>query len=94
MRRHLFEVMKRYVLEVLKVDGNSVDGIETKQCDGRSGVRFARASKPPVQPTQPQIHGVLLSPSLRRAGSETDHCHNLLTRLRMSGAIPILPTPS
>jgi hypothetical protein len=91
MRRHLFELMICYALEVLKSEGNSVDGLETKLCGGRSGVGFARRSKPPVQPTQPPIHGALLSPSLRRAERETDHCHNPLTRLGMSGAIPILP---
>jgi len=32
MRRHLLEVMKHYVLEVLKVDWNSIDDIETKLC--------------------------------------------------------------
>jgi len=92
MRRHLLEVMKQYVLEVLKVDGNSLDDIETKLCEGRSGVGFDRASKLPVQPTEPPIHVVrLLYPLLWRAGREIDYCHNLLTRLRMSGAIPILP---
>ena len=92
MRRHLLEVMKHYVLEVLKIDGNSIDDIETKLCEGRSGVGFDRAPKLPVQPIKPPIHGVrLLHPLSRWVGRETDHCHNLLARLRISGAISILP---
>lgn len=75
-----------------KVDGNSIEDIETKLCVGRSGFGFDWGSKLPVQPTQPPVQGVrLLSPPLRGTGRETDHCHNLLKRLRMSGAIPTLP---
>jgi hypothetical protein len=51
MWRHLLELTKHYVLEVLKVDGISIYDVETKLCEGRSGVEFDRASKLSVQPT-------------------------------------------
>jgi hypothetical protein len=38
MRRHLLEVTKHYVLEVLKVDGNNMDDIETNYAKEDQGL--------------------------------------------------------